>query len=216
MNSSRWMMATGALVILLIIALVFMFASPDETAKTESSIVDSKLLEQGYSIRLGDENAKVTLVEFFDPACGTCANFYPFVKQLMADNPNQIQLVMRYAPFHQGSDFVVMLLEAARLQNLFWETLEVLYANQSAWTQQHVVVPERVVQLLSQTDLDMQKLQADYQNAEIISRVQQDLANAKSIPVTQTPEFFVNGRPLVQFGYQQLQDLVEDEIAEQY
>ena len=37
-----------------------------------------------------------------------------------------VGLVLRYAPFHEGSDKVVAILEAARRQSKFWETLEVL------------------------------------------------------------------------------------------
>ncbi|RLA40133.1 MAG: disulfide bond formation protein DsbA, partial [Gammaproteobacteria bacterium] len=55
-----------------------------------------------YSQTLGSDEAKVYLVEFADPACETCARFYPFVKKMMAGNPGKIKLVMRYAPFHKG------------------------------------------------------------------------------------------------------------------
>lgn len=67
-----------------------------------------------HSPALGRADAPVVIVEFLDPACGTCRDFYPFVKQMMAANPEKIRLVLRYAPFHQGSDRVVAMLEAAR------------------------------------------------------------------------------------------------------
>jgi len=34
--------------------------------------------------------------------------------------------------------------------------------------------------------------------------------------VKATPEFFVNGKPLPSFGYDQLKSLVEDELAAAY
>ena len=67
-----------------------------------------------HSPTLGKADAPVTIVEFLDPACETFAAFYPMVKQLMAAHPDRIRLVLRYAPFHNGSDKVVALLEAAR------------------------------------------------------------------------------------------------------
>lgn len=54
------------------------------------------------------------------------------VKQLMAEHPNRIQLVMRYAPFHKGSNKVVAILEAARRQGKFWQALDALFNSQSA------------------------------------------------------------------------------------
>ena len=77
-----------------------------------------------YSPTLGSDDAKVTLVKFSDPACETCASFSPFVKQALANFPGQLKLVLRYVSFHEGSENVVRILEAARKQGKFWETLE--------------------------------------------------------------------------------------------
>jgi protein-disulfide isomerase len=49
--------------------------------------------------------------------------------------------------------------------------------------------------------------------AQIIA---QDLADAKTLNVTKTPGFFVNGKPLVTFGHLQLQQLIEAELEAQY
>ena len=80
-----------------------------------------------YSQTLGSTDARVYLVEFSDPACETCSAFHPFVKKLMAENKGKIKLVHRYAPFHDGSEYFVKILEAAKKQGKFWESLEVMY-----------------------------------------------------------------------------------------
>ena len=72
-----------------------------------------------HSPVFGPQAAPVTIVEFFDPACETCRAFYPIVKDLMAQYPNDVRLVIRYAPFHQGSDQVVKLLEASKSQGAY-------------------------------------------------------------------------------------------------
>jgi len=48
---------------------------------------------------LGPSDAKVTIVEFLDPACETCALFYPEVKRMLAANPGRLRLVTRHVPF---------------------------------------------------------------------------------------------------------------------
>ncbi len=63
------------------------------------------------------------VVEFFDPACETCAAFKPRVKEFMVANPDRIRLVLRYPDFHNGSDQVVAVLEATRKQGEFWAAL---------------------------------------------------------------------------------------------
>ena len=46
--------------------------------------------------------------------------------------------------------------------------------------------------------------------------IEQDLADGRTLGVRKTPQFFVHGRPLVNFGYRQLQSLVDTEVAKQY
>ncbi len=100
-----------------------------------------------HSPTLGGEDAKVVIVEFTDPACETCATFSPLVKQLLDKHSGRARLVLRYAPFHPGSEEVVRLLEAARKQGRFWETLDLLYRSQSTWTRHHQVVLDQVLWL---------------------------------------------------------------------
>src|SRR5210317_112906 len=72
-----------------------------------------------YSQTKGSDDAKVYLVEFMDPACETCAAFSPLVKQMMDANPGKIKLVIRYAPFHEGADYFVKIVEAAKKQGKY-------------------------------------------------------------------------------------------------
>jgi len=127
------------------------------------------------------------------------------VKQMMAANPDRIRLVLRYAPFHTGSDKVVAVLEAARRQGKFWEALEALLANQADWAQNHTANVERVWAHLGGIDLT---------SPEIASVIAQDLADAKTLNVTMTPEYFVNGKPLPSFGFEQLKGLVDQALAD--
>ena len=46
--------------------------------------------------------------------------------------------------------------------------------------------------------------------------IQQDMKDAQALKVTRTPEFFVNGRPLVELGYEELRVLVVEEIRKAY
>ena len=41
----------------------------------------------------------------------------------------------------------------------------------------------------------------------------QDAEDVAAVGLTQTPTFFVNGRPLTEFGPQQLYDLVASEVT---
>lgn len=161
----------------------------------------------------GDASAAVHIVEFFDPACGTCREFYPLVKAMMAAYPGKIRLSMRYAPFHPGSDAVVKVLEASRKQGKFEATLEALFVRQDAWVQNHTANVQLIGPLLAPLGMDLTRLQNDANAPEIATMIARDLADAKTLNVTMTPEYFVNGKPLPQFGFNELKTLVDEALA---
>ncbi len=162
---------------------------------------------------IGNAAARVHIVEFLDPACGTCAAFYPIVKSMMAANPNDIRLSVRYAPFHQGSDEVVKALEASRKQGKYWQALEALLASQPAWAQNHRANVDLVWPHLARVGVDTDRARSDMQSPEIARLISQDVRDAQALNVKATPEYFVNGRPLPSFGAEQLRTLVDDELA---
>jgi hypothetical protein len=124
-------------------------------------------LARFYSPSLGDANAKVHIVEFFDPACGTCRDLYPFVKSLMDAHPGRIRLSVRYAPLHRGSDEVVKMLEAARRQEKYWPALEAILATQPHWVINHTARVELAWPALEGLGLDLGRLKADMSLPEL-------------------------------------------------
>ncbi|MDH5394366.1 MAG: thioredoxin domain-containing protein [Gammaproteobacteria bacterium] len=216
MKKNMIIVATAILFVVLFIVAASVYNKQKDKEQSSASLEKTEYLQRDYSPRMGPPDARVTIVEFFDPACGTCSAFYPFVKQLMNDNPAKVNLVLRYLPLHQNSDVIVSIFEAARLQNRFWETLERAYQTREAWIEHHVSRPEKFWQQLGGLGLDMQKLNEDMQSPEIARRVRQDMQDAQQLKVSKTPGFFVNAKPLLQFGYQPLQQLVESEVAANY
>jgi protein-disulfide isomerase len=50
----------------------------------------------------------------------------------------------------------------------------------------------------------------------ILGIVQQDISDAQTLNVRKTPGFFVNGKPLVTFGSEQLKTLILSELDRNY
>jgi protein-disulfide isomerase len=184
-----------------------------QQAERAASAQNQDALLRFGSPTIGNAEAPVHIVEFLDPACETCSAFYPFVKELMAAHPEKIRLTVRYAPFHQGSDQVVKALEAARKQGKYWQALEALLSSQSGWTQHHTARVDLIWPYLEGVGIDVARLKNDMNAPGIAQLIEQDLADAKTLNVTKTPEYFVNGKPLPSFGYEQLQQLVEEALA---
>jgi protein-disulfide isomerase len=184
-----------------------------QQAERSASAQNQDALLRFGSPTIGNADAPVHIVEFLDPACETCSAFYPFVKELMAAHPEKIRLTVRYAPFHQGSDQVVKALEAARKQGKYWQALEALLSSQSGWTQHHTARVDLIWPYLEGVGIDVARLKNDMNAPGIAQLIEQDRADAKTLNVTKTPEYFVNGKPLPSFGYEQLQQLVEEALA---
>ena len=203
--------------ILVLLAIIAMGAGwyffNQGTQPKESTAIDRSALVRMHSPGEGRVDAPVVIVEFFDPACGTCREFYPMVKQLIAENPGRIRLVMCYAPFHKGSDKVVAVLEAARRQGKFWQTLEALFKGQDEWASNHTAKVDLVWKHLNGVGLNLEQLAFDITAPDLQQAIAQDLQDANTLGISQTPEYFVNGRPLPSFGFQQLRELVADELA---
>jgi protein-disulfide isomerase len=173
-------------------------------------------LESAHSPTVGEAGAKVHVVEFLDPACETCAAFYPFIKQLMAENPGRIRVSMRLVPLHKGADSVVAMIEASRLQDKYWQALEALLSAQDLWVRDHVVQPDAARKVLAGVGLDWARLEADMKSPKVAENLAKDREDAATLQVTKTPEYFVNGRQMPTFGRQQLKRLVLDEISKAY
>lgn len=203
--------AVGLLLVFLFGTLIYKSSKSDSSVQVPER--NRTNLVRLHSPTLGKDDAPVMIVEFLDPACGTCREFYPLVKKMMAANPDKIRLVLRYAPFHDGSDKVVAVLAAARKQGKFWPALEALLAAQSDWVLNHKPQLALVWKHLEGLGLNLEQLRVDMNAPEIARMIAQDLDDARVLNVTQTPEFFVNGRPLPSFGYDPLKDLVDKALA---
>lgn len=207
---------TGLILVLGFLVAAWLFQERRAESLETLAEEQASVFVRSHSPVLGAADARVTLVEFTDPACETCAAFAPALKQLMNRSPGKIKLVIRYAPFHHGSADVVRILEAARMQGKYWETLDLLFRSQRSWTHHHQVQLDRIWPLLDSTQLDMERLRADLADPSINAILEQDIADAQTLGVTKTPGFFVNGKPLEPFGLEPLARLLDAELREQY
>ena len=213
MKQKTLFVVTALALVIAFVAGVLFYTTAQEREALRIAEANKTSLLRAYAPTLGPAEATVTIVEFLDPACETCAAFYPRVKQLMAANPNRIRLVLRWAPFHQGSDKVVAALEAARKQGKLWPALEALLASQHDWTANHRPDAARAIARLQSVGLDMERLAFDMTAPEITRAIAQDVADAGTLNVTKTPSFFVNGKPLPRFGWDELQTLVDEALG---
>lgn len=184
-----------------------------QTAQEVQVRAEQTRLVRMHSPVFGPQGAPVTIVEFFDPACETCRAFYPIVKDLLAQYPNDVRLVIRYAPFHQGSDQVVKLLESAKSQGKYQTVLEAVLDAQPFWADHAKPDIDTAFKVAEKAGLDLVKARQDLENPSVEAVLRQDIEDLTALQVTKTPTFFVNGRSLQSFGPEQLAQLIAEEVA---
>lgn len=195
---------------------VYMF---QQNQKEEINFLAEKhaeVFKRNYSPTLGNKDAKVFIIEFLDPECESCRAFHPRVKALMEEFSGKVQLVVRYAPFHQNSEIAIRALEASRKQNKYWEALDLLFQTQPEWGNHHNPQPDLIFEYLPRLGIDMDQLSKDMESFQIDNIIKQDSEDLQILGVRGTPTFFVNGKPLPRFSYQDLRNLVSQEVEKLY
>jgi protein-disulfide isomerase len=210
-----------SITIITIVAVVLVFAfgasyynnvvKKSGEPKTQKIVTDDSLVRT-HSPIMGPENAPVTIVEFFDPSCEACRAFYPTVKQVMAKYPQDVRVILRYAPFHQGSDIAIGILEAARKQDKFEPVLEALLQKQPEWAIHGAPNLDRAWEIAGEVGLDVAQAKVVAAEPFVADVIAQDRADIRANNVRGTPTFFVNGGQ-VPFGPEPFNAAVDAAVA---
>jgi len=219
MNKKLMVIAiTVVALVMFALGAYFYNAEQAEEANQLARAENKAFFNRPNSPSTGSDNAQVQITEFFDPACEACRQMYPYVKSLLNTNTGKVRLTLRYAAFHSGSDYVVQILEAIRMQGpeLYWKALEAVLKAQPEWASHDAPNPKLVWNALNGLNIDLERVRKDMNDPRIIELIKQDAADINALKITQTPSFFVNGKPLVPFGKHELKALVQEEVAASY
>ncbi|MCA1565361.1 MAG: thioredoxin domain-containing protein [Acidobacteria bacterium] len=158
----------------------------------------------------GNPTAPVTLVEFTDFQCPSCAASQPVLERLVAEYGDRLRLVVRDFPLdqHQFAAKAAEAAEAARAQGKYWEYTGLLFTNQNALT------VDKLKEYAAQVGLDRQKFDAALDSGQMADKVQRDLMDGIRLGVGSTPSFFVNGRAANDRSYEGLKAAIEKALGE--
>ncbi|HLL76787.1 MAG TPA: thioredoxin domain-containing protein [Pyrinomonadaceae bacterium] len=173
-------------------------ASPAAPAATQEPAKPAPVVVEPSAHVRGPANAPVTIEEFSDFQCPTCARMHPVVKQLLAKYPQQVRVVFRHYPLatiHAFAREAARAAEAAGMQGKFWEMADLLYEKQAEWSKAAPARPY-FVQYAQQLGLDVTRFQQDIDGTAAAMRVVNDERRAASRRFQGTPTFVVNGREL--------------------
>ena len=196
-------------------------STPTGAVKTiddsRKALISNDAFIRSDSPTLGPKDAKVTIVEFLDPECESCAKFHPIVKKALKDYEGKIRLVIRYMPLHPNSLSAATFLEAAGEQGKYWEAQNLLFKKQPEWGTKHGShgAPQPDVNALfkkyaAELKLDLDQMNAVYAENKYKAKVERDKKDGQSLGVRQTPTLFINGIKLARLDESSLKYLIEE------
>ncbi|HBW51571.1 MAG TPA: disulfide bond formation protein DsbA [Herpetosiphon sp.] len=159
---------------------------------------------------MGKTDAPVTIVEFLDPECESCRAFFPIVKDVLAQNGDNVRLVVRYFPLHNNSVLAIAATEAAGNQGKYWEMQELLFNKQSEWGEKQTPQTALMLQYAQELGLDGDQFAKDLSDPKIMQKIERDNADAQALNVRGTPSFFVNGKEVSSLSQAALQSAIDD------
>jgi len=156
----------------------------------------------------GDAAAPVTIVEFTDYQCPSCAGTQPIIEQLLKEYANKLRLVMCDFPLakHQNAFKAAEAAEAAREQGKYWDYIAILFNSQSA------LGIDKLKEYASKLGLDRQKFDQALDSGKFAEKVRRDLQDGLKIGINSTPTIFVNGKRIQERSYESLKAAVENAL----
>lgn len=154
---------------------------------------------------LGNLSAPITIIEFTDYQCPTCAATQPTLERLVKEYGSKVRLVVRDFPLNQHTEAfkAAEAAEAAREQGKYWEYVGLLMRNQSE------LGVAKLKDYASQLSLDSKRFNAALDSGRFEERVQTDLAEGLRLGVNATPALFINGRRVSDRSYEGLKATIE-------
>ena len=194
--------------------LLAFFNKKETPVESESapSTPQANLLREGNYTK-GPADAKVTLVEFFDPECEGCAAFHPILQKVLAEYPNDVKLVARYMLFHGNSYPAALALEGAGKQGKYWEMYAALLERQNEWSHQSEPVNSIFEKFAREMNLNIEEFNKAYDDITFKAALAQDVSDGKLLGVRGTPTFFINGQMLMNLSYNDLKSAIDAALA---
>lgn len=151
----------------------------------------------------GESDAPLTITEFVDFRCPSCAIARDFLAQLSATNPGAVRVVFHHYPLDQSCNPIdhqvhpsacaaAIASECASDQDRFWEYADRLFADQKANPRRFT--REDLTSHAVALDLDPGRFNTCLDDPSMEERVRKDVEEGRRLEIKATPTLIINGR----------------------
>ena len=157
----------------------------------------------------GDANAPVTIVEFTDFQCPSCAAMHPILDEVLKSYGNKVRLVVRDFPLamHANARKAAEAAAAAHAQGRFFEYTDLLFKRQNA-----LDVPS-LKKYASEIGLNRARFDAELDSGKYAAEVKHDIDDGEIYGIDSTPAIFVNGVALRELSVEALRASIDRALA---
>lgn len=189
-----------------------LFTANKPAAPVPQASVDPAVVREDSHRLTTPAAEKAQLVEFLDFECEACRAAEPLVNQLKKDYGDRITFVHRYFPLpgHLNSGTAALAVEAAARQGQYEAMVAKLFETQPEWGGKQDSQGALIRTYAEGLGLDMAKFDQDVAAEDAKERIRQDIADGKTLGVTGTPTFFLNGEKLILNTEAQFRQLLDD------
>lgn len=153
----------------------------------------------------GGANAPVTIVEFTDFECPSCANAQPVLENLVKEFGEKVKLVAHSFPLeqHKHAFKAAEAAEAAREQGKYWEYTLILFKNQKE------LDVDKLKAYAALLGLDQKRFDDALDSGKFTDAVKQELSIGDRTGVDSTPSIFINGKRIREKTREALKSAIE-------
>jgi len=164
----------------------------------------------------GPNNAPVTLEEFADFQCPSCAmTTMQSIRPMENNFGSRLRIVFWHFPLpnHKHGRDAALAAEAAGRQGKFWEMHDLLYEKQNDWSKAPDIHP--IFQnYAEQLKLNTERFKKDFESKDVAERVDREHQEGEARGVRNTPTIFINGREfLPPFNRDRLQQAIDAAVT---
>ena len=186
--------ALAVVAVLAVAVAAFVFYGRDDDPKPPESPTDALVRPDSPALSDGPD---ATFVEFVDFESEDCLAYFPGIEQLRADYGDRVTFVVRHLPLQNNSMNAALASEAAADQGRFEDMYQRLFETAHQWVRQEDSQSAFFEGLAAEMKLDMDRYRASVADPATTARIEQSVADGRSLGVKRTPAFYLNGHKLI-------------------
>ena len=158
-------------------------------AEREKQALTEKLSSDSRDVSIGDPNAPITIVEFFDYNCGYCKRSVDWLIQTVENSDGKVRAVFKELPIlNEQSREAALAALASVKQDKYMELHQALMKAPA-----NALTSSEIDKIAGSLDINVTKMRKAMESEDILDHIQDIRVQAIENGATATPSFIVNG-----------------------